>query len=233
MTSQAILFVHIAAGALSVLAGAAALVFRKGGPAHRAAGTVFVAAMTIMALSAAVVGMENPGNVVAGALVIYLVVTSLATVRRRAKGAGLFEGAAFVAALAFAVLFAWSTYRLAIGQEQAENPVIFGVTVFMSAVLVIAALGDLNVVLRRGVAGAQRVARHLWRMCFGLFIAVGSFMAQGIDALPPALRRVELLLASMLLVLLVMAYWLVRVRFTRWRPRIEGRGADQIAEARA
>jgi hypothetical protein len=28
---------------------------------------------------------------------------------------------------------------------------------------------------RGGVLGAKRIARHLWRMCFGLFIAAGSF----------------------------------------------------------
>jgi len=44
------------------------------------------------------------------------------------------------------------------------------------------------VILRGGLVGAQRVARHLWRMCFGLFIAVGSFAAQGSTVLPPPLR---------------------------------------------
>lgn len=29
-----------------------------------------------------------------------------------------------------------------------------------------------------GIRGTRRLARHLWRMCFGLFIASGSFVAQ-------------------------------------------------------
>ena len=61
--------VHIAAGTLSVLAGAAALLFRKGGRAHRAAGSVFVVSMTVMAVTAAMLG-KDIGNAVAGGLTI-------------------------------------------------------------------------------------------------------------------------------------------------------------------
>jgi hypothetical protein len=43
--------------------------------------------------------------------------------------------------------------------------------------------------LRGGVVGTQRVARHLWRMCFGLFIAAGSFF------LGPSNRPLRLLSA--------------------------------------
>jgi hypothetical protein len=56
-------------------------------------------------------------------------------------------------------------------------------------------------------------------MCFGLLIAVGSFAAQGAEALPPIVPRGEMLLASMVVVLSVMFYWLVRVLFTGWRTR--------------
>jgi hypothetical protein len=35
--------------------------------------------------------------------------------------------------------------------------------------------GDARMLARGGVLGAKRIARHLWRMCFGLFIAAGSF----------------------------------------------------------
>ena len=213
---QAILLVHIAAGTLSVFAGATALIFRKGGRVHRAAGIVFVAAMTVMALTAAFVGMKEISNIVAGTLAIYFVLTALMTVRRKDKGAGAFEIAAFVVALACAAGGYWSAFLLATGAREAENPFILGASLTVSSAMAIAALGDLSVVLRRGVSGAQRIARHLWRMCFGLFIAVGSFMAQGVEALPAALPRAELLLSSMLVVLLVMFYWLVRVLFTRW-----------------
>ncbi len=59
----------------------------------------------------------------------------------------------------------------------------------------------MSVVMRHGLSGAQRLARHLWRMCFGLLIAVGSFAAQGAEVLPRAVPRGPLLLGAMGLVL--------------------------------
>jgi hypothetical protein len=56
-------------------------------------------------------------------------------------------------------------------------------------------------------------------MCFALVIAVGSFAAQGAEALPPALRGAGPLFGSMILVLVVMTYWLVRVLVTGWSRR--------------
>jgi len=39
---------------------------------------------------------------------------------------------------------------------------------FMAAIALLCAAGDARMLLRVGVFGKQRVARHLWRMCFGL-----------------------------------------------------------------
>jgi hypothetical protein len=45
----------------------------------------------------------------------------------------------------------------------------------MAAVLLLAASGDIRMLARDQSSSQQRIARHLWRMCFGLFIATGSF----------------------------------------------------------
>jgi hypothetical protein len=50
-----------------------------------------------------------------------------------------------------------------------------GMHLFMGSVCLLAAAGDVRILVRGGVFGVQRIARHLWRMCFGLFIAAGSF----------------------------------------------------------
>jgi hypothetical protein len=81
--------------------------------------------------------------------------------------------------------------------------------------------------VRGGVFGAKRIARHLWRMCFGLFIAAGSFFlgpsnrplrllsAVGLGQyLPPALFSTSLYLILTILPLVLLIFWLVRVRFT-------------------
>jgi hypothetical protein len=49
--------------------------------------------------------------------------------------------------------------------------------------MLLAAAGDLRMLLRGGLFGAQRIARHLWRMCFGLFIARDLFSSD-----PPTAR---------------------------------------------
>jgi uncharacterized membrane protein len=217
---EAILPIHIAAGTASVLTGAAALLLRKGGRSHRLAGTVFVAAMLIMSATIVLLAAMktlSAGDVGAAVLTIYFVATAWVTVRRKGRRTGVFEIVAFALAVLLAGGILNSAIALATGAREAENPVITGVSFVLAGFMALAAAGDLSVVLRRGISGGQRIARHLWRMCLGLFIAVGSFAAQGAEALPDGVPRVELLLASMVLVLGAMAYWLVRVLFTKWR----------------
>jgi len=98
---------------------------------------------------------------------------------------------------------------------------------FMGSVMLLAAAGDVRMLVRGGVLGAKRIARHLWRMCFGLFIAAGSFFlgpsnrplrllsAVGLGQhLSPALFSTGLYLVLTILPLILLIFWLVRVRFT-------------------
>ena len=219
---SAILAVHIGMGTLGVLTGGASLVFRKGSGPHRVAGTVFVLAMLFMAATASILAAikPQPGLVVGGLLTIYFIATAWAAGRRKDGETGAFEIAAFVAALALTILFAMGAYALATGGTKAPNPVFPYVYYGLSSAMALAAVGDLSVILRRGLSGAERIARHLWRMCLGLFIALGSFAAQGGRVLPPDLR-LPVLLASMILILSLMFYWRVRVLLTNWYGRAE------------
>jgi hypothetical protein len=91
-----------------------------------------------------------------------------------------------------------------------------------------AAVGDVRMLVRGGVFGTQRIARHLWRMCFGLFIAAGSFFlgpsnrplrllsAMGLGQhLSPALFSTNLYLILTILPLILLIFWVIRVRFTK------------------
>lgn len=169
-------------------------------------------------MTAAVIGAKDAGNFVAGALTIYAVATGWATARHQEKTAGLFEGVAGVIALACALGGYWSAYLISVGAKAADNPYIVTATIIISSVMALAALGDFSVVLRRGLSGRQRIARHLWRVCFGLVIAVGSFAAQGARILPDWFPGGQAILASLGLVIATMAFWLVRVLFTGWLP---------------
>src|SRR5207245_1824487 len=94
------------------------------------------------------------------------------------------------------------------------------------SVCLLAAAGDVRMLVRGGVLGAKRIARHLWRMCFGLFIAAGSFFlghsnrplrllsTVGLGQhLSPALFSTSLYLILSILPLILLIFWLVRVRF--------------------
>src|SRR6266446_5937360 len=108
-----------------------------------------------------------------------------------------------------------------------EDGVPAGMNFFMGTVMLLAATGDLRMLLGGGVAGAKRVVRHLWRMCFGLFIAAGSFFlgpsnrplrllsAVGLGQhLSPALFGTSLYLILSVLPLILLIFWMFRVRFT-------------------
>jgi hypothetical protein len=50
---------------------------------------------------------------------------------------------------------------------------------FMGSVALLAAAGDVRMLVRGGVFGPHRMARHLQRMCFALFNAAGAvFLGQ-------------------------------------------------------
>jgi hypothetical protein len=60
----------------------------------------------------------------------------------------------------------------------------------------------------------QRITLHLWRMCFRLFFAIGSFFLGQQQVFPAFLRGSIFLAVLALLPFPVMIYWLIRVRFS-------------------
>ncbi|HYO79462.1 MAG TPA: hypothetical protein VE010_23550, partial [Thermoanaerobaculia bacterium] len=86
---------------------------------------------------------------------------------------------------------------------------------FFATIFILAAAGDLRV-LRFGVPrGGPRLARHLWRMCFALFIAAGSFFsirARVAKILPEPFTTAPMRALPFLILFGAMFYWLWRVR---------------------
>ena len=72
-------------------------------------------------------------------------------------------------------------------------------------VALLAGLGVIRMMLTRSLSWAQRIAPHLWRMCFALWIAAASFFLGQSDEFPEALRIMPLLCTPVLLVLLLMS----------------------------
>jgi hypothetical protein len=100
-----------------------------------------------------------------------------------------------------------------------EGAVRIAIYVF-TTVLVIAVPGDAKVVFVGGITGAPRIARHLWRMCLGLTLAFGSAFTNGFARLLPGPYHVPLVfLLPQFAPLILLMFWMIRVRFTRWAER--------------
>jgi hypothetical protein len=208
-----ILFLHIAGGSIAIVCGTMALGFRKGGRAHVVAGNVFFVSMLVMASIGALVApflLTAQGNPklfdsAAGFFTFYLVVTSWLTVRRKAGTIGRAEVAAFL----FASLLAVSIVLVGTGRE---DPIgYYG----MGGIIALAAALDLKVILNRGIAGAPRIARHLWRMCLALFVALGSFFLGQQRVMPEFVQGSSWLSLPPLAVLAAMLFWLLKLRFAK------------------
>lgn len=201
-----ILVLHVCGGVVGVLSGAAAMMFRKGARRHRVAGNVFFVAMVVMGTSAAYLG-----NVVGGLLVCYLVGTAWSTARRREGETSIFDWAAFVFALGVGGLLMVHVVRLATGAVAPKPGVPVGMIFFLGFVAVLAAAGDLRILVW-GVSVRQRIVRHLWRMCFSFFIATGSFFLGQQQVFPKAWRGAAVWFVPALLPLVAMIYWAIRIR---------------------
>ena len=99
--------IHIAAGTVVLLSGAAALSLRKGARRHAQAGTWFFLSMLTLAGTGSIIALSLPerGTATVGVLACYLVVTSWVSARRRDAVAGRFELGALLVALACAGAF--------------------------------------------------------------------------------------------------------------------------------
>ena len=218
-----ILWIHIAVGLIAIVCGTVAVIAPKGGRWHALAGTVFFAAMMVLGVTVAILEpyRNPPGSPVSGALVCYFVATSWSAARRRDGTASWFETAACVAALGFGAAMIWAGVTGA-----GRTPVGPGPVFAMAGFCLLAGLLDLNAILRAPLRPVQRIARHLWRMCFAFFIATGSFFIGQQGVMPAVVRGSPVLFVLGFAPLALMVFWLVRVRFRL--PKFSASGSSAL-----
>ena len=105
------------------------------------------------------------------------------------------------------------SYGQVVGHPRVVPPMIGG-TAFL-----LVAIGDLRAIRAGGLRGSPRLTRHLWRMCFGLFVATGSFFLGQVKFIPEPVRIVPLLRVLGFAPILFLFYWISRVRI---RGRLPG-----------
>jgi uncharacterized membrane protein len=214
-----ILVLHIVAGTLGMLSGFAAMALRKGSRRHSIVGDVFVVSMLALALSGTYLAVlkSQMGNILGGIFTFYLVITAWMVARRGDLRTGVFDWVMFLIGFAVAAIEITSGFQALMSPTGLKYDYPPGPYFFMGSIAVLAVIGDIRMLVRGGIAGAARVARHLWRMCFAQFIAAASIFLARADRFPVFLRKTGLLVFLSVLPLLVLIFWMVRVRFAnKW-----------------
>jgi hypothetical protein len=220
--------IHVAAGGLAIILGAVALSVKKGGSVHRRSGLLFVYAMLVMGFTASMLGfLKSPtdANVFTGLLTAYFVGTALTTVRPASSSTRAINVVALTVAVVIGLGSIASGVRLLNTPGLSSGGVPFrtiGVMSFViAAALLLAAAGDVRNMWFGLPRGGPRLARHLWRMCFALFIAAGSFFSireRVAKILPDPFTSGPMRALPIVLLFGVMFYWLWRVRRRRSLP---------------
>jgi hypothetical protein len=215
------LIAHICGGTVGLFSGAVAMSFRKGSRAHGIAGNVFFISMLTLGSTGAYLGVLKSqfGNVIGGAMTCYLVTTAWSTARQRDRKAGALDWIGMLFALTVAALNLLGGVQAAMSpaSKPAGTPVV---AYFISALVAsLCAVGDLRMIVR-GVSGTKRIVRHLWRMCFAWFVASGSIFIARPHLFPVFMRKTYMLVVLGFLPLVMMLFWLVRVRVAgRWKTK--------------
>jgi hypothetical protein len=222
-------WIHIIAGLVAILAGAMAMIAAKGSPLHRKSGTLFTISMLIMTGSAAIVSLFLRIDHVTGVAALftaYLVCTSWLVIKRKVQDSyALLAWFAFTAALlGIYALSLWFNFledpkTLITKNSPPQTLMVFGTISLLCAAL------DVRLLRAGQIVGAQRLVRHLWRMCFAMLIATGSFFTGQMQVFPAIVRKsavfgVPILAIPVLLVLVTTLYWLGRTLLQRKRASI-------------
>jgi uncharacterized membrane protein len=219
-----LLLLHICSATVGLLSGFMAMAFRKGSGLHGAAGTVFFVSMLCASSTGASIAAfmkPNSANLMVSVLVIYLVATAWVAARRRDGKAGIFDLVALLCASAIGAAGAIWGFEAASGQSGSKDGYPSAFYFAFGSIALLFAVSDARMVVRGGVFGAKRIARHLWRMCLALLLATLAFLPRlrVSELLPEWFRGANLHWAPSVLVIGAMLFWLYRVSMRKRVPQ--------------
>lgn len=206
---------HFAVGLVALVSGATALAVAKGGRLHRKSGIVFAIAMIGLGVSAAAISAYEGKSVVGGIFVVYFVFTAVTTVRPLPGTGRMLDIVLMIMILAIGVAMYASGVVVWGLPGHARGGVPAGMIFFLGTIGLLAGVGDARMIREGGLRGPRRIARHLWRMLFALFIATGSFFLGQMKFLPEALQSLPLMMVLGIAPLPILLYWMWRVRLRR------------------
>jgi hypothetical protein len=212
-----LIIIHTVAGSIAILSGFAALSMSKGSKAHRTIGNIFVLMLLFLGLTGIYIAFSRSImlSFVNGIFLCYFVSTAWMAVKRKADTIGKFEWFAFFVALVIVGLL----IKFGIDASLSPNKKLAGfgpqVFYFFATIATIAALMDLKMLVNRGISEQNRIVRHLWRMCFPMFMATAAFFLGQAKLMPEPIRKIEYLAIPVVIVLLSMLYWILRVLYSQ------------------
>ena len=223
------LLVHVVIGTLAVMAGAVALAVRKGARSHIWAGRIFAVTMGWASAIGAVLGIVEFTDFYitfhAGILGVTLILSGWMTARARSGRLGSVSvGVGVLNALNTAGLVAASAYAASTSEST-----LFGFHasdyLFLGLMTAVALIGDVSLIFRKALSEKHRIARHLWRMGLGFFIAAGSaFTGPGAVVFSEAVRNSGLLALPELIIIILVVFWLLRTLLAK--PKAYARNQD-------
>jgi len=157
---------------------------------------------------------HQSGNFVGGFLTIYLVTTAWLTARGRNQKTSKLDWAATLVPVGIGVSILINGIQRVTDPGTFHDGVPAAMNFFMATVVLLAGAGDVRMLVR-GLSTTQRIARHLWRMCFALFIASGSIFLARPHLFPKFLQETNILLLLGVLPLILLVFWIIRLRVTK------------------
>jgi len=217
-----IVLIHFIAGSIAIIAGFTALIFPKKPSVHRFAGNIFLVSMLMLGMTSIYVAYTRTImlSLINGVFICYLISTSWMAIKQKPKIIGYFEKiSAFVGGTVALMLFKFGLQAAHsdIGKLNGFGPEVF---YFFATIATIAVIFDIKMILSGGLTRPQLIVRHLWRMCFPMFMATAAFFLGQAKLFPDPLRKIELLAIPVVLVMLFSGYWLFRSLFTKFHKNL-------------
>lgn len=217
--AAALLYAHIGGGLIGIISGVTASLSRKGAIIHRVAGKVFFISMFICYVIGALVSPfldegQRP-NFVAAILALYLLLTGVLAAKRKPFYAGITEKIGLITALlitGLGITFMVMGQNSESGTVDGSPPQAFILFIIMGS---IAAVGELNVIIKGQLPENLRSMRHLWRMLSSFFIASGSLFFGQPQVFPAWFSASILPTLFALFPLIILFIWLTKQLFIR------------------
>jgi hypothetical protein len=213
----ALMAIHGIVGTGIVISGIIALISTKGSKIHRKSGRFFALALCVMAAVIVTTAflashLVSTLGITFTALACYLVLTSWATVRIPSATLDKFSYVAPIVAGSIGMIALYWGSMAALGYEEVDDDIPVAAYFVFSGLAFLSACGDVATILKGGAVGAQRLARHLWRMCFALYLFTATlFTGPGSVVFPEEIRGSWVFMIPELSVLALSLYWLTRV----------------------